>query len=151
MWLPRGRWAWTDRHLKQKVINPHTHTDRRRRRTGRQSETQCNSTLVGPHYSSLSYPLPSALACRLPLPFCWRPSTHLHKTHPQLGSRRNFSAFLLFPSCFFHHFCFLRFHIGALRVPVDGRGGSVVSGEKVVERRWHWGSLRVLFLCRHEN
>lgn len=144
--MPRGRWAWTDRHLKQKVINPHTQTQRERK--AEEGEGQADrANPVQLHFSRSPSTLPTPF-WPPSLALCWRPSTHLHKTHPQLGSRRNFSAFLLFPSCFFfHHFCFLRFHIGALRVLVGGRGREV----KVEERRWHWGSLRVLFLCRHEN
>lgn len=128
--MPRGRWAWTDRHLKQKVINPHTQTQRERergrRRAGRQSETQCNSTLVDPPLSPF---WPPSLA------LCWRPSTHLHKTHPQLGSRRNFSAFLLFPSCFFSSFLFSTFSYWSIESACgwkgeggEGRGTSLALG-----------------------
>lgn len=123
--MPRGRWAWTDRHLKQKVINPHTHTDtqreRGRRRAGRQSETQCNSTLVGP---------PSLLSCHLPLPFAGAPRLICTKHTHNLAAGGTFLLFCFsLRVFFFHHFCFLRFHIGALRVLVGGRGEGRGLGE----------------------
>lgn len=125
--------------------NQPTHTDTERERKRQEKGRQTERNPVQLHFSLL--PPSLSFLATFPCPLL-APLDSFAQNTPTTWQEEELFCFSAFPFVlFFSSFLFSTFSYWS----IESACGWKERGVKVEERRWHWGSLRVLFLCRHEN